>query len=97
LELGGAWAVQATLTILLQMIYEHQYYQFQTGDRSVPYVTYNQVELAHSKKDFENFKEWMRGQTGLLLEGNEFGIYSWDYERWLRQNRQRSQRSGDWD
>jgi hypothetical protein len=78
------------------MIPEHQYYQFQTSDYSIPYVTYNQVALAHTKEDFENFKEWMRGQTGLLLDGDEFGIYVWDYQRWLRQGKH-TQQGKDWD
>lgn len=50
----------------------------------------------HSESDVEKFNKWMTGQTCCVLLSGEIGIYSWDYERWLRQGRKTEQGS-DWD
>jgi hypothetical protein len=80
------------------MINKEQYNQFEVPDGStIPYVTYAQIMNAHTEQEFINFTKWMYGQTGLLLSNGDIGIYSWDYERWVRQNCEPAQRSGDWD
>lgn len=60
-------------------------------------VTFKMVEKAHTKKEYENFCAWMGGQTCGTMANGESGIYSWDYERWLRQGKKTDQNKEDWD
>ena len=48
----------------------------------VSYITYQQVLDNHSDKEVRSFDNYFVGQTGMLING-EYGIYTWDYERWI--------------
>lgn len=50
----------------------------------------------HNQNDYEIFSKWMRGQTCIVLPDGKVGIYSWDYERWLKQGKKKEQ-GADWD
>lgn len=63
-------------------------YVIQDGET---FVTMKQVKQYHSESELENFAQWMNGQTCGVA-----GIYSSDYERWLRQGK-RTQQGKDWD
>lgn len=60
-------------------------------------VTYQLVELHHTPGEVESFCRWMGGQTCAVLDDGSAGIYSWDYERWLREGRLDCQLPGTWD
>ena len=54
-------------------------------------VTIEMVKKYHTPAEVERFCKFMEGQTSC-----ELGIYSCDYERWLKGNMKDSQGS-DWD
>ena len=61
--------------------------------------TYNTYELFmahHTQQDWEVFIKWMNGQTSPYIPG-EVAIFSWDYERWVRQGKKTNQNADDWD
>ena len=60
-----------------------------------PVITKNIFLAHHSQVDWNIFMEFMRGQTCTSV-GNEMAIYSWDYERWLREGKKTSQ-GENWD
>jgi len=62
---------------------------------SFSYITEELFKKHHSEGEWKVFCYWMRGQTCSEANG-ECAIYSWDYERWLRQGRKQDQ-GLDWD
>jgi hypothetical protein len=54
------------------------------------YITQRLFMAYHTKEDWEVFDHWMRGQTCSEVNG-EVAIYSWDYERWVRQGKRKDQ------
>lgn len=59
-------------------------------------ITYDLIKKHHTTEEFEDFVRWMRGQTCLMMPNGEAGIYSWDYERWVKQGMDTEQ-GEDWD
>jgi hypothetical protein len=69
-------------------------------EAKIPYITYELFKKFHSKSDLEQFQKWMYGQTCMLIEDGAIDVvcvYTWDYERWLRQGKQAEQDPEDWD
>ena len=62
---------------------------------SFTYITEDLFKIYHSEEEWKVFIYWMRGQTCSEVDGKA-AIYSWDYERWLRQGRKKDQ-GADWD
>jgi hypothetical protein len=60
-------------------------------------VTYNMVKAAHSQKEYLDFLKWMTGQTVGMMDNGEAGIYSHDYERWLKEGMKKEQNAETWD
>jgi len=60
-------------------------------------VTIELVRKYHTQREIEHFCDWISGQTTIMLDDGESGIYVDDYERWLRQGKKHRQNSGDWD
>lgn len=60
-------------------------------------VTYNQVKAAHTQNEYFNFCKWMSNQTVGTMDDGNAGIYSWDYERWLREKMKKEQNQDTWD
>jgi hypothetical protein len=58
-------------------------------------VTFEQIEKYHTKEEVQNFNKWITGQTCSIYKDKPL-IYSWDYERWVRQGMKISQ-GKDWD
>ena len=65
------------------------------NDETFSYITEKLFKTHHSEEDWKVFVEWMRGQTCSEVNG-ETAIYSWDYERWLRQGK-KTEQGADWD
>lgn len=61
------------------------------------YVTFAQVREYHTKEESEHFCKWMHGQTAMMLKNGKTGIYTWDYERWLREGKKTEQNADTWD
>lgn len=61
------------------------------------YVTFAQIRAYHTREECEYFYKWMRGQTAMLLKSGHTGIYTWDYERWLREGKKTEQNADTWD
>ena len=60
----------------------------------IPYVLESDIKEIHGKSAHKKFCEALRGSTGVLVPANhkshglkkqQFGIYYWDYERFLNQ------------
>ena len=62
---------------------------------SFTYITEELFKKHHTEEDWKTFIYWMCGQTCSEVNG-QAAIYSWDYERWLRQGKQKEQ-GKDWD
>lgn len=50
-------------------------------------VTLELFKKHHTAEDLIVFAEWYSGQTGLMMEDGSIGIYTEDYERWLREGK----------
>ncbi|MFA5049140.1 MAG: hypothetical protein WC516_09005 [Patescibacteria group bacterium] len=50
----------------------------------------------HDNNEHSIFYQWLRCQTYLLMDNGKAGIYSWDYERWIRQGK-KTEQGRDWD
>ena len=61
------------------------------------FVTMELIEKFHSTEEVERFKTWMGGQTCGVLSDGTGGIYSWDYERWIREGKLTEQLPQTWD
>lgn len=61
------------------------------------YITYAQVKAYHTSEEYGRFCGWMNGQTAMLLKSGETGVYTWDYERWLREGKETEQNADTWD
>ena len=52
-----------------------------------PHIPADQIEEAMPQELHESWRDFMRGQTGLLIEkdGEDpgFGVYPWDFERFV--------------
>jgi len=59
------------------------------------YITMELFDKHHTKEEREIFLDWMSGQTCSSVDG-VCAIYSWDYERWIRQGK-KSEQGIDWD
>ena len=60
-------------------------------------VTLELFNKHHTPEDLVVFSEWYSGQTGLMMEDGKMGIYTSDYERWIREGRLKDQLPGTWD
>lgn len=60
-------------------------------------VTMQLIRLHHTSGEVENFAKWFSGQTGIVLDDGEHGIYRYDYERWVGQQCLDHQLPHDWD
>jgi hypothetical protein len=63
--------------------------------RGFEYITKRLFLAYHSVQEWGIFDNWLFGQTGGLVDG-EVVIYSWDYERWIRQGK-KTEQGADWD
>jgi hypothetical protein len=62
------------------------------------YVTEEQVRAYHGPFDATTFFAWMAHQTTPVVDDEPGCCYfSWDYERWLREGRQKKQLAATWD
>jgi hypothetical protein len=61
------------------------------------YITDKMIQESHSAEEHKNFCQWISGQTVGVTADGVSAIYTWDYERWLRQGRKTKQRLSDWD
>ena len=71
-----------------------EYVKVSNGDSPETYflcVPWNMVEKYHTAGEYARFCKFMKGQTSC-----EHGVYSCDYERWLRGHMKNSQ-GADWD
>jgi hypothetical protein len=62
-----------------------------------PVITWDMILKVHSQEDIEHFRQWMDGQTVMGMPDGSSGIYTSDYERWLRQGKKTGQNAEDWD
>lgn len=62
---------------------------------SFTYITPRLFKAYHTQEEWETFNKWLTGQTVSEVNGEE-AIYSWDYERWLR-NGKKHEQGADWD
>jgi len=74
------------------MIKPEQYKQ----EQKISYVTMDMIKGSHTKREVRRFREWYSGQTGILVDGSICGIYTHDYERWLKDGMPTCQ-GADWD
>lgn len=51
------------------------------------FVTDTLIKKYHSADEYSRFDKWMRGKTMVVLQDGSYGIYSWDYEKWLDQGK----------
>ena len=63
---------------------------------NIDYVTMEQIEKYHTKEEVNRFNLWFRGQTGIISDDGDVGIYRYDYERWLEAGMP-PQQGKDWD
>lgn len=61
------------------------------------YVTRDLIVKYHTLEEANRFFDWMYGQTCSAGENGETAIYSWDYERWLREGKKKEQNAATWD
>lgn len=61
-------------------------------ENPISHIKWKDIEKRLNKKQFNNFKKWMSGQT-MILEG----VYPWDFERWVSQGMKTKQNVDDWD
>lgn len=66
-------------------------------ESDMSYITFAQVEKHHSPEECRVFRKWMGGQTVVGLKNGRSGIYTWDYERWLREGKKTEQNADTWD
>lgn len=55
-------------------------------------VTLEMLQAYHTEHEVKKFLDFMIGQTM-----DEFGFYSWDYERWLSEGKRSKQLGTTWD
>jgi heme/copper-type cytochrome/quinol oxidase subunit 2 len=60
-------------------------------------VTFEQVKTAHTPEEYDDFCQWMNGQTSGRMDNGVSAIFGWDYLRWLRQGKKTQQNKEDWD
>lgn len=69
-------------------------YGFESG---CSYITDAQIEKYHTPEECVHFYVWMSRQTAMILKNGNTGIYTWDYERWLREGQKTEQNPDTWD
>jgi hypothetical protein len=52
-------------------------------EQDIPYITSQLLKKYHTDAECKAFAKWFYGQTGIITEAGELGVYTWDYERWL--------------
>lgn len=55
-------------------------------------VTWVDLQTYHTRSDYAKLRKWMFGQTCHVE-----GVYTWDYERWLREGKSTDQHASTWD
>lgn len=63
---------------------------------NISYITFEMIKGSHTKREVRNFREWHGGQTGILCKNGDMGIYTHDYECWLKDGMPTCQ-GADWD
>lgn len=66
-------------------------------EHKTPFITKALLDKYHTPKEVKAFGIWFTGQTGLITSEGEYGIYTWDYERWLEEGKLKHQLPGTWD
>lgn len=66
-------------------------------ESDMSYITFAQIREYHTKQESEHFYKWMRGQTAMFLKSGHTGVYTSDYERWLREGKKTEQNPHTWD
>ena len=41
----------------------------------------NDIKKELTKKEYKSFKEFMRGQTVMIVDNDQL-VYKWDFDRW---------------
>lgn len=52
--------------------------------KPIPHIKWGDLEANMPKPLFKKFGKWMRGQTSLLCDDGQLGVYTWDFDRWIR-------------
>jgi hypothetical protein len=60
------------------------------------HIAWKDIEEHAPKKEFADFCSFMRGQTMLVRDDGDGGVYTWDFDRWVRQGR-KTEQGLDWD
>lgn len=66
-------------------------------ESDIYYFTLAQVKKYHTPEEYRHFCKWMNGQTSMMLKSGETGVYTWDYERWLKEGKKTEQNADTWD
>jgi len=60
-------------------------------------VTKTLLDVHHTPEEIGRLKQWMRNQTCAVMQDGKAGIFSWDYERWLRYGMPTIDDGPEWD
>lgn len=53
-------------------------------DKDISYINTKYLRAILTKKAYKSLSKFMYGQTGILTDDGQFGIYLWDFEKWMR-------------
>ena len=53
------------------------------SEDNIPNVPNKLLRAVLTKTAYTSLSKFMRGQTGLIRDDGDLGIYLWDFERWL--------------
>jgi hypothetical protein len=68
----------------------------QVGDVPIHHIRWTDIEEHAPPDELESLSKWLFGQTMLMCDDGTAGIYTHDFDRWVRQGRNTEQGS-DWD
>lgn len=63
----------------------------------IMFVTKELIKKYHTPEEVEAFNKWFCGQTGMIASDGSYGVYTYDYERWIAQGKLTKQLSNYWD
>ena len=53
-------------------------------EKPVSHIAWRDIEQHAPESERNRLDDWMCGQTMLMRDDGDTGIYTWDFDRWLR-------------
>ena len=60
------------------------------------HIRWDDIEKHAPPEDLKKLEQWMEGQTMMVCDDGVGGVYTWDFDKWVRRNKPTEQ-GADWD